>query len=125
MAHLAFLIIIYNFFLALSQIFLKTGLTKIGHFSVNEIKDLADFAFAMLKNPYILLGTALLASSFFLWVVILSWVRLSIAFPLTALGFVFIALLSYFLLEEKLLLHNYLGIGLISAGVFLLLFKQL
>ena len=125
MTNLLFLILIYNLFLALSQVFLKTGLTKVGHFHVNEIKGVFAFAFATLRNPYILLGTALMASSFFLWIVILSWVKLSIAFPMTALGFVFIALLSYFMLGEKLLLHNYLGIGLISAGVFLLLFKQI
>jgi drug/metabolite transporter (DMT)-like permease len=125
MTNLFFLIVTYNFFLALSQVFLKTGLTAIGSFNINQAKDIFNLAFALLKNWHVLLGTALLASSFFLWIFILSWVKLSIAFPMTALGFVFIALLSYFMLGEKLLLHNYLGIGLISAGVFLLLFKQM
>jgi uncharacterized membrane protein len=66
-----------------------------------------------------------MASSFFLWLTILSWFKLSLAFPLTALAYVIVAVLSYFMLNEKLFLHNYLGIVLIAFGIFLLLFKQI
>jgi drug/metabolite transporter (DMT)-like permease len=65
-----------------------------------------------------------MASSYFLWMTILSWFKLSVAFPLTSLAFVFVAVLSYFLLNEKLLPLNYWGIVLITSGIFFLLYKQ-
>ncbi|MBU0671804.1 MAG: hypothetical protein KJ732_02115 [Candidatus Margulisbacteria bacterium] len=118
-------VVIYTSILAFSQIILKIGLVKVGSFNIKESKDLFSLGLALLSNPYVLLGTALMASSYFLWLAILSWFKLSVAFPMTALGFIFVALFSYFMLGEKLLLHNYLGIALIAVGIFLLLFKQI
>ena len=116
-------LLIYTFTLAMSQILLKKGLTQIGTFSAHNIVDLFNLLVAVLKNPYVVGGTALMASSYFLWLAILSHFKLSIAFPLTAIGFIFVALLSYFILGERLLWHNYLGIGFIALGIFLLLFN--
>lgn len=113
----------YTFVLALSQILLKLGINRMGSFSVQNTKDMLLLALAILKNPYILTGTALMASSFFLWLFILSWFKLSLVFPLTALTYIFVALLSYYLLGEKLLLQNYIGIIFMAIGVFFLLLK--
>jgi drug/metabolite transporter (DMT)-like permease len=94
-----------------------------GGFSVQNTKDMLLLALAILKNPYILIGTTLMASSFFLWLFILSWFKLSLVFPLTALTYIFVALLSYYLLGEKLFLQNYVGIFFMAIGVFFLLLK--
>lgn len=116
--------LIYTFMLAFSQIMLKAGLTQIGSFSARTIKDFFIYTLHFLLNPYIVSGLSLLFASFILWIIILSWFKLSLVFPLTALAYVFIAALSYFMLHERLLLHNYIGIGLIAVGIFFLLFKQ-
>ncbi|MDD5382913.1 MAG: hypothetical protein PHH60_04590, partial [Candidatus Margulisbacteria bacterium] len=60
----------------------------------------------------------------FLWLAMLSWFKLSLIFPLTAFVYVFVALLSYFLLYEKLMPVNYFGVVLIALGIFFLLYKQ-
>jgi undecaprenyl phosphate-alpha-L-ara4N flippase subunit ArnE len=77
----------------------------------------------VLKNPYVLGGTLLLGSSFFIWLFILSWFKLGVVFPLTAVTYILVALLAYFILDEKLSWYNYLGILLISGGIFFLLYK--
>ncbi|MFH1347179.1 MAG: hypothetical protein ABIH22_00635 [Candidatus Margulisiibacteriota bacterium] len=123
MGKLLFWISFYSLMLGFSQILLKLGINRIGSFSAKTAGDIFALLLTAVKNPYIIFGTLLMASSYFLWMAILSWFKLSIAFPLTAMGFVFVALLSYFLLGEKLLLFNYLGIGLIAVGIFLLLYK--
>jgi len=92
-------------------------------FSLQNTRDALLLLPALLKNPYFLLGTGLMAASFFLWLVILSWFKLSLVFPLTALTYIFVALLSYLMLGEKLLLQNYAGIMLIALGIFFLLYK--
>ena len=109
--------------LGFSQILLKLGLTRVGSFSAKTVGDIFSLLLTAVKDPYVVSGTALMASSYFLWMAILSWFKLSIAFPLTAMGFVFVAALSYFILGERLLVYNYLGIGLIAGGIFLLLYK--
>jgi len=114
---------IYSLILALSQVMLKAGATQIGGFSLKGAGDIIPFLFSLIRNPLVLLGTTMMASSYFLWVYILSWVKLSIALPLTALAYVLAAFLSYFLLGEKLLLINYTGIALIAGGIFFLLYK--
>lgn len=123
MRNLLFWILFYTLALALSQILLKLGINRMGGFSVQNTKDMLLLALAILKNPYILIGTTLMASSFFLWLFILSWFKLSLVFPLTALTYIFVALLSYYLLGEKLFLQNYVGIFFMAIGVFFLLLK--
>jgi len=124
MSNLFFWIIIYAFILAFSQVLLKFGLSQIGGFKIAGINDIFSFLYAAVRNPFALFGTIMMASSYFLWMTILSWFKLSVAFPLTSLAFIFVAALSYFLLNEKLLPLNYLGIVLITSGIFFLLYKQ-
>jgi uncharacterized membrane protein len=124
MKNLFLWILVYTSVLALSQIMLKIGLNQVGSFSAKGFKELFALAQLVVTNTYVLFGTLLMAGSYFLWLAILSWFKLSIAFPMTAVGFVLVALFSFFMLGEKLLPINYLGILLIACGIFLLLFKQ-
>jgi uncharacterized membrane protein len=109
--------------MALGQIFLKMGMSRMAGFSLHNIKDVLLLLLAIIKSPYFLLGTGLMAASYLLWLMILSWFKLSLVFPLTALTYIFVVLLSYFMLGEKLLLQNYAGIAFIALGIFLLLLK--
>lgn len=124
MVNIIFWVTIYTFILALSQVILKMGLSQIGAFNIKSMQDVLPLALHVISNLYILIGTALMASSFFLWLAMLSWFKLSLIFPLTAFVYVFVALLSYFLLYEKLMPVNYFGVVLIALGIFFLLYKQ-
>ncbi|MBU0629671.1 MAG: hypothetical protein KKC80_01980 [Candidatus Margulisbacteria bacterium] len=123
MRYLLFWILVYTLLLSLSQIFLKLGMSRIAGFSLQNIREVLLLTAALLKNPYFLLGIGLMAASFLLWLVILSWFKLSLVFPLTALTYLFVAIFSYFMLGEKLLIQNYAGIVLIAFGIFFLLYK--
>jgi len=124
MRNLIFWIVIYTLVLAYSQVLLKIGLNQVGAINIRDSKDAITLAFTILKNFPVVFGVILMASSFFLWLYILSWFKLSLAFPLTALVYVFVAILSAFLLKEKLYLYNYSGILLIAIGIFFLLYKH-
>lgn len=118
-------ILIYTLVLASSQVLLKLGLIQIGAFGARGIKDIIGLLFLLIRNPYVVSGTVLMASSYFLWLAILSWFKLSIAFPMTALGFIFVAILSYFILGERLFYYNYIGVLFIAFGIFLLLYRHI
>ncbi|KPJ69500.1 hypothetical protein AMJ44_03640 [candidate division WOR-1 bacterium DG_54_3] len=123
MKNLLLWILFYTLVLAFSQILLKLGVSQVGGFIIKDSKDLFFLTLQIIKNPLIILGIILMASSFFLWIYILSWFKLGLVFPLTALVYVFVALMSYFLLGEKLSALNYFGIILIATGIFFLLYK--
>lgn len=116
-------ILFYTLIMAFSQILLKSGVSQIGGFKVSGLNDVFLITLQVLKNPFIIGSILLMVSSFFLWLYILSWTKLGLVFPLTALVYVFVALMSYFMLGEKLSSFNYFGIIFITAGVFFLLYK--
>ena len=118
-----FWIIIYTFMLAFGQVLLKLGVNQVGTFSAKGMEEALQIAFSVIKNPYIIGACTLMTSSFILWMAILSWFKLSLALPLTAITYIIVAVLSYFMLDEKLALLNYFGIVLVTAGVFLLVYK--
>lgn len=123
MRHLLFWILIYTLVMALGQVFLKLGMNRMAGFSLQNTRDSLLLLPALLKSPYLLLGAGLMAASFILWLIILSWFKLSLVFPLTALTYIFVALFSYLMLGEKLLLQNYVGVIFIALGIFFLLYK--
>jgi len=123
MRNVLFYVLIYTLILAVSQILLKSGALEIGGLKIRGIKDIFFLAPQVLKNKAIMAGMILMISSFFLWLFILSWSKLGLVFPLTALVYVFVAFMSYFILGEKLATYNYLGIFLIITGVFFLLHR--
>jgi drug/metabolite transporter (DMT)-like permease len=65
------------------------------------------------------MGVVFAAGFFFLYLAALSWVDLSFAMPLTALSFVFAALMSRFVLGEQVSWHRWVGTMVIVAGVTL------
>ena len=123
MKNLLLWILFYTLVLAFSQILLKLGVSQIGGFVIKDSKDLFPLALQVTKNPLIILGIILMASSFLLWIYILSWFKLGLVFPLTALVYVLVAILSYSLLGERLSALNYFGVILIATGVFFVLYR--
>jgi multidrug transporter EmrE-like cation transporter len=54
------------------------------------------------------------------WLVVLSRLPVSVAYPLVSLGYVLTAILGWFLLGEGLTPWRWIGIGLICLGVFVI-----
>lgn len=123
MKNLFIWILFYTAVMALSQALLKLGTNGIGVFQFKAAKDVFVFIFQVIRNPYILVSVLLMSSSFFLWMYILSRFKLGVVFPLTALTYVFVALISFFVFGERLSYFNYFGIMLIASGVFFLLYR--
>ena len=123
MKNLLFWLLVYTLIMAMSQIFLKLGAVQMGSLKIKEFRDVLIIAFEILTNPFVILSVTLMVSLFFLWMFILSWFKLGLVFPMTALTYVFVALMSYFFLGEALSPINYFGIILIASGIFFLLYR--
>jgi drug/metabolite transporter (DMT)-like permease len=72
---------------------------------------------AAVFTPWIALGIALLIVFFASYLTALSWADLTFVLPATAFGYVIIALLSRFWLNESISLERWAGIALITLGV--------
>lgn len=103
--------------LSLGQIlFKKAALTNPPIINMEGIVSLA-------TNPWFWLALLLYATATLMWIIILQKVKLSIAYPFSALGFVIIPCAAWFIFEEKISLAYIGGSALIIAGVCLISMK--
>ena len=72
-----------------------------------------------IQNHWMLCGTACFLTEAAIWTIALTKLPLSIAFPVGSVSFVFVALLSFLLLKERVNKRKWAGIALILAGVVL------
>ena len=74
----------------------------------------------VLRSPWVLLGLMMYGIGALSWVVVLSRLDLSIAYPFLALNFVLVALVSWLLLGESIPGLRWVGIGCICVGILLI-----
>ncbi len=73
----------------------------------------------ILGSPLVLLGLAMYGVGGLSWVLVLSRMDLSYAYPFLALNFVLVALVAWLLLGESIPGLRWLGIGCICIGILL------
>ena len=71
------------------------------------------------SNPWVLLGVALQAAFFFIYMALLSREDVSKILPLTTLNYIIVALLAQVFLAEPVTVTRWTGIGFIVLGVIL------
>ena len=103
---------------AVAQLLLKAGVRPLGALSVDAATLLPTVARVLTQGP-ILAGLACYVLSVGVWIVGLSRVDVSIAYPLLSLGYVVNALAAWWLFGEVLGPQRLAGMLLILAGVFL------
>ena len=103
-------------FNALGDVSLSYGMKQVGAIHAGRLTD----AVAAVFTPWVVLGILLLLCFFACYLSALSWADLSYVIPATALGYVVIALLSQWLLDETVTLTRWAGIALVGGGVLFL-----
>lgn len=104
---------------AVGDIFLTQGMKSTGDISAMGLRQIIDAVFKALSNWRLILGTALQAVYFGLWLAVLSWEDLSVALPLQALSYLVVAFLAQWYLGENVGGMRWAGICLICVGVAL------
>ncbi|MEI6702502.1 MAG: EamA family transporter [Deltaproteobacteria bacterium] len=102
---------------AIGDIFLTQGLKSSGDISSMGFRQIVDTVFKALTNWRLILGTAMQAVYFGLWLAVLSWEDLSVALPLQALSYIVVAFLAQWYLGENVSPMRWAGICLICVGV--------
>ncbi len=103
---------------AAAQLLLKAGTNAVGHFDFH-LDNLLPVGLKLALEPHILGGMACYAVSLVVWIMALSRVPVSIAYPMLSIGYVVNAFVAWQWFGEALAAQKLLGIGFIVLGVFL------
>jgi multidrug transporter EmrE-like cation transporter len=102
-----------------AQLLLKAGVTPLGELSV-DLHNLLPTMLKVLMQWPIVAGLACYVISVGVWIVGLSRVEVSIAYPMLSMGYVVNALLAWWLFGEALGPMRWAGMVLILAGVLVM-----
>jgi drug/metabolite transporter (DMT)-like permease len=103
---------------ASAQLLLKAGTNVLGVITLTRENWVGEFG-RMAVEPHLLGGILCYCVSVIVWIIGLSRVPVSIAYPMLSLGYVVNAIAAHYLLGESVTLARWLGIGFIIVGVWL------
>ncbi len=104
-------------FVVVGQVLLKVGMTRVGAIGRERLKKPGRLLRDVLGHWQVWVGLTLYVISAAAWILALSTVPLSVAYPFLGLTYVAIAGVSVVLLDEWLTPAQWLGIVLVVAGV--------
>ena len=99
------------------QILLKIGIDRIGVVGFGSMKALISLFSGIIRSPMVLTGLFLYFISAAIWLVILSMVDLSFAYPFIGFTYVMVLVLSKFILKEEVNPIRWAGAFIITVGV--------
>jgi len=103
---------------ACAQLLLKMGMTRIGEFEF-QLSNVLPIGLQIASNIPIMLGIAAYVISVLVWMLVLSRVDVSMAYPMLSLGYVVNAIAAFYLFAEPLSALRVGGIFIILMGVFM------
>jgi len=119
MSKIAPLAILSVFLATAGQLFLKAGMDKVGYIDGDRLKRPIQLVATIGSKPQVIAGLALFVLSATSWLLVLSRVPLSVAYPFVGLTYVLTALFSKFILRESVPALRWLGIVLVLGGIAL------
>lgn len=103
---------------AAAQLLLKAGMSQIGHFEFS-LANAMPIGMRVIGNIPIISGLAMYVISVGVWLLVLSRVPVSYAYPMLSIGYIVNAIAAYYLFGEPLTSMRMLGIFIIISGVYL------
>jgi len=101
-----------------AQLLLKAGTNALGVITLSR-DDWTGALWRMATEPHFVGGVVIYMVSLVVWIMGLSRVPVSIAFPMLSLGYVVNAIAAHYLFGEAVTVGRWLGIGFIVLGVWL------
>jgi multidrug transporter EmrE-like cation transporter len=103
---------------ATAQLLLKAGANRIGEFAYT-LENVVPIGARLVSSPPILAGLGCYVVSVVVWILALTRVPVSIAYPMLSIGYVLNAVAAWWLFGESLAAQKLVGIGFIVVGVYL------
>ena len=104
---------------AIAQLALKASVSDTGIINL-DMQSLLTSAGSLASNLWLWLGLICYAISVVVWILALSRVDVSIAYPMLSFGYIVNAVAAWQLFGEPMSLGKVVGIGIIIVGVYVL-----
>jgi multidrug transporter EmrE-like cation transporter len=101
-----------------AQLLLKAGTNTLGVITLTR-DNWSDMLWKMGTQGFFVAGVICYMISLLVWIIGLSRVPVSVAYPMLSLGYVINAVAAYYLFGESITITRWLGIGFIIVGVWL------
>ena len=105
---------------ALAQIVLKTGMSSTNIGPSLTARRWGDAAWLVATNPWVVLGLTLYFLSAVVWLIVLSRVEVSLAYPFVGIGFILTMLLGWLVIGDTMSVSRVAGTLMIAGGVVLI-----
>jgi len=119
--HLTFkiflMIFLNDFGDTVSQALMKHGLAATGISSVG-LGNIAEFFSKGVSSPILWLGILIYVLNFFIWIVVIYKIDLSIAMPVGSFSYILVPITAIIFLHEKVDPLRWLGVAFIMLGIY-------
>lgn len=102
------------------QMLLKIGINRIDIVSSSGFNYVSQLFLGVIKSPMVIIGLFLYVISAAIWLIVLSAVDLSFAYPFIGFTYVLILVCSKFILREEVNLIRWIGALIITIGVIVI-----
>ena len=107
-------------FATAGQLTLKAAMEAIGRIGTAQVSDAGQTVARAVKEPLLWIGLVLFGISALFWLVVLSRVDLSLAYPFVGVSYVIVVALARFLFHEHVPTLRWVGVSVIALGIALI-----
>lgn len=102
---------------SVAQLVLKAGTNKLGVLFIDG-QSLFSTIIRVIFQPYIISGLVLYVVSFGIWIIVLSKLEVSIAYPLLSIGYIIGLVFAWYFFGEMITINKTIGIFFIVIGTY-------
>lgn len=114
------LLVVSVCFAVAGQFTLKVAMNEVGRIGAQEIAAVGDTIGRAAREPRLYLGLGLFGISAVFWLVVLSRVDLSIAYPFVGLSYIVVVAFARLFLHEQVTVLRWLGVTVVAIGIALI-----
>lgn len=117
MSLISFILIVTGVMLNVAaQLLIKSGTNAIGYFEYTR-ENILPIGWKLATEPHIIGALTCYVVGVVVWILALSRVQVSIAYPLLSLGYIVNAVAAHYLFSEAITPNKLIGMGIIIVGV--------
>ena len=114
------LLLVSVVFATAGQLTLKGAMEAIGRIGTAQVSDAGQTIARAVKEPLLWIGLLLFGISALFWLVVLSRVDLSLAYPFVGVSYIVVVALARFMFHEQVPTLRWIGVSIIALGIALI-----
>lgn len=99
------------------QLTLKSAMSEIGRIGATEVSAAGETLARAAQEPQLWIGLTSFGISALFWLVVLSRVPLSVAYPFVGVSYILIVAFARFFLDEQVPLFRWVGVWVVALGI--------